>query len=112
MTEILFWTACTMLVYVYVLFPLLVRLLAARFGTALSEADLPLSVSIIVTAFNEEKGILEKLENLLALEYPSDLVDIIVASDASSDATDRLVRDCGAKRVQLLRVEGRQGKTA
>jgi cellulose synthase/poly-beta-1,6-N-acetylglucosamine synthase-like glycosyltransferase len=112
MIEILFWTACVTLVYVYVLFPVTVRLLARRLGAVVIEADPPLSVSIIVTAYNEEKGILAKLENLLALDYPRDLVDIIVASDASSDATDRLVRDCGAERVQLLRVEGRQGKTA
>lgn len=111
MIEILFWTACMTLVYVYVLFPVIVRLLARRFGTAVSEADLALSVSIIVTAYNEEKGILAKLENLLALDYPSNLVYIIVASDASSDATDQLVRDCGSDRVQLLRVEGRRGKT-
>jgi cellulose synthase/poly-beta-1,6-N-acetylglucosamine synthase-like glycosyltransferase len=112
MIDIAFWTACITLVYVYVLFPVIVQLLARRFGTAVSEADLSLSVSIIVTAYNEEKGILAKIENLLALDYPSDLVDVIVASDASSDATDRLVRDCGLQRVQLLRVEGRQGKTA
>lgn len=112
MIEILFWTACMTLVYVYVLFPAIVRLLARGFGAAVAEADMPLSVSIIVTAYNEEKGILAKLENLLALDYPAGLVDIIVASDASSDATERLVRDCGSERVQLLRVEGRNGKTA
>jgi cellulose synthase/poly-beta-1,6-N-acetylglucosamine synthase-like glycosyltransferase len=112
MIEILFWTVCITLVYVYVLFPMAVRLLARRFGMVASDADLTLSVSIIVTAYNEEKGILAKIENLLALDYPSELVDIIVASDASSDATDRLVRDCGSQRVQLLRVEGRKGKTA
>jgi cellulose synthase/poly-beta-1,6-N-acetylglucosamine synthase-like glycosyltransferase len=111
MIEFLFWTACTTLVYVYVLFPLTVRLLARRFGTTVPEADLPLSVSIIVTAYNEEKGILAKLESLLGLDYPSDLVDIIVASDASSDATDELARDCGSDRVKLLRIEGRKGKT-
>jgi cellulose synthase/poly-beta-1,6-N-acetylglucosamine synthase-like glycosyltransferase len=112
MIEFLFWTACITLVYVYVLFPVLVRLLASRFGTSVSEADLPLKVSIIVTAYNEEKGILAKLENLLGLDYPKDLVDIIVASDASSDGTDQLVRNCGSDRVQLLRIEGRQGKTS
>jgi cellulose synthase/poly-beta-1,6-N-acetylglucosamine synthase-like glycosyltransferase len=112
MIEFLFWTACVTLVYVYVLFPLLVRLLASRFGVVVSEGDLPLSISIIVTAYNEEKGILAKLESLLALDYPSDLVDVIVASDASSDATDQLVRSCGSARVQLLRVEGRKGKTS
>jgi cellulose synthase/poly-beta-1,6-N-acetylglucosamine synthase-like glycosyltransferase len=111
MIEFLFWTACVMLVYVYVLYPVIVQLLARRFGAAESKADLRLTVSIIVTAYNEERGILAKLENLLALDYPSDLVRIIVASDASSDATDRLVRECGSDRVQLLRIEGRQGKT-
>jgi cellulose synthase/poly-beta-1,6-N-acetylglucosamine synthase-like glycosyltransferase len=112
MIEIVFWTACLTLIYVYILFPAIVQLLARRFGKLVSEAKLELGVSIIVTAYNEEKGILAKLENLLALNYPGDLVDIIVASDSSSDATDRLVQDCGSQRVQLLRVEGRQGKTA
>ena len=112
MIEILFWTACVILAYVYVLFPVLVRLLASRFGAVASETDLTLSVSIIVTAYNEEKGILEKLQNLLSLDYPSELVDIIVASDASSDATDQLVRDYDSDRVQLLRIEGRKGKTS
>jgi cellulose synthase/poly-beta-1,6-N-acetylglucosamine synthase-like glycosyltransferase len=112
MIEILFWIACVTLVYVYVLYPVTARLLARLFGIVESGADLPLSVSIIVTAYNEEKGILAKLENLLTLDYPGELVDVIVASDASSDATDRLVRDCGSQRVQLLRIEGRKGKTA
>jgi cellulose synthase/poly-beta-1,6-N-acetylglucosamine synthase-like glycosyltransferase len=112
MIEILFWAACMTLVYVYVLFPVLVRLLASRIGAAASETDLLLRVSIIVTAYNEEKGIIAKIENLLAQDYPRDLLDIIVASDASSDATDQLVRDCGFDRVQLLRIEGRKGKTS
>jgi cellulose synthase/poly-beta-1,6-N-acetylglucosamine synthase-like glycosyltransferase len=112
MIEILFWTACITLVYVYMVYPAAVRLLAAQFGVVAADADLALSASIIVTAYNEEKGILPKLDNLLALDYPKELVDIIVASDASSDATDRLVLSCGSERVQLLRVEGRKGKTA
>jgi cellulose synthase/poly-beta-1,6-N-acetylglucosamine synthase-like glycosyltransferase len=112
MIVVLFWTACITLVYVYALFPVSIRLLARRFGTVEADVDLPLSVSIIVTAYNEEKGILAKLENLLALDYPGELVDIIVASDASSDGTDRLVQGCGSTRVQLMRIEGRQGKTA
>jgi cellulose synthase/poly-beta-1,6-N-acetylglucosamine synthase-like glycosyltransferase len=112
MIEILFWTAFITLAYVYVLYPVTVRLLAARIRMVSSDVDLPISVSIVVTAYNEEKGILAKLENLLALDYPRELVDIIVASDASADATDRLVRDCASERVQLLRIEGRKGKTA
>jgi cellulose synthase/poly-beta-1,6-N-acetylglucosamine synthase-like glycosyltransferase len=112
MIEIVFWAACVTLIYVYILFPVIVRLLALRIGRPVADADMAVSVSIIVTAYNEEKGILAKIQNLLALDYPRNLVDIIVASDASSDATDSLVRDCGSPGVQLLRVEGRQGKTA
>ncbi len=112
MIEILFWIACVTLVYVYVLYPVAARVLAAQFGAAEATGDLALSVTIIVTAYNEEKGIIAKLDNLLALDYPKELVDVIVASDASSDATDRLVQECGSERVQLLRVEGRLGKTA
>lgn len=112
MIEFVFWAACVTLIYVYVLFPAIVRLLALRIGRPVADADMAVSVSIIVTAYNEEKGILAKIQNLLALDYPRNLVDIIVASDASSDATDSLVRDCSSPGVQLLRVEGRQGKTA
>jgi cellulose synthase/poly-beta-1,6-N-acetylglucosamine synthase-like glycosyltransferase len=112
MIALLFWTACITLVYVYALFPVSIRLLARRLGVVDADSDCPRTVSIIVTAYNEEKGILAKLENLLTLDYPSELVDIIVASDASGDATDRLVQGCGSTRVQLLRIEGRQGKTA
>ena len=113
MIAFLFWTACMTLVYVYVLFP------GAHPGVRVAisarscrKGHRPLSVSIIVTAYNEEKGILAKLGNLLDLDYPGELVDIIVASDASSDATDQRVRECGSDRVQLLRVEGRKGKTS
>ena len=55
---------------------------------------------------------MEKLDNLLAVDYPGELLNVIVASDASSDSTDALVREFGSERVQLLRVEGRKGKTA
>jgi cellulose synthase/poly-beta-1,6-N-acetylglucosamine synthase-like glycosyltransferase len=112
MIAIAFWAACASLIYVYLLFPVAIRWLARRYGSEVKMADLPLRVTIVVTAYNEEKGILAKLDNLLSLDYPAGLFDIIVASDASSDATDRLVQGYGSERVNLLRVEGRQGKTA
>ena len=56
MIEVAFWMACTTLAYVYVLYPLIVRRLAMRCALAEPVADVPLGVSIIVTAYNEEKG--------------------------------------------------------
>jgi cellulose synthase/poly-beta-1,6-N-acetylglucosamine synthase-like glycosyltransferase len=67
---------------------------------------------MIVTAYNEERCIRAKLDNLTGLNYPSELVDIIVASDGSSDATEAIAAAYDPRRVRVLRVDGRMGKTA
>jgi len=109
---VIFWVCSILLVYLYVLYPPLVRLLAARFGKPVARGtDLP-TVTVIVSAYNEEKAILAKLANLASLDYPASLLDVLVVSDASSDNTEALVRGFDRNRVSVLRVEGRQGKTA
>lgn len=112
MSAIAFWSACSLLLYVYVLYPLLARFLAGQLGKPTDLGDQLVSVTIIVTVYNEEKGIRAKLDNLVALDYPQHLTDIIVASDASTDSTEELVRSHGCSRVRLLRIDGRRGKTA
>jgi cellulose synthase/poly-beta-1,6-N-acetylglucosamine synthase-like glycosyltransferase len=109
---ILFWWCCLLLTYVYVLYPVLVTALAARYGRPVHRGDALPSVTIIVTVYNEEKCIRAKLDNLAGLNYPPELVDVIVASDASSDSTEAIVSSYDRSRVRVLRVEGRQGKTA
>ena len=112
MATVVFWTCCALLLYVYVLYPVLVRALAARFGKPIRRGtDLP-SVTVIVTAYNEEKSIRGKLDNISRLDYPPELLDTLVVSDASSDATEEIARHFDPARVSVLRVEGRQGKTA
>jgi cellulose synthase/poly-beta-1,6-N-acetylglucosamine synthase-like glycosyltransferase len=112
MATVVFWTCCALLLYVYLLYPVLVRALAARFGTPIPHGtELP-SVTILVTAYNEEKCIRGKLENISRLDYPPELLNTIVVSDASSDATEEIARRFDPVRVSVLRVEGRQGKTA
>lgn len=107
-----FWLSCTLLVCVYVLYPLLMRVAATRFGKPVRRGDVLLRASIIVTAYNEEKGVAAKLDNILESRFPLQLAEIIVVSDASSDSTDDIVRSYNKSNVRLLRVEGRQGKTA
>lgn len=110
---IVFWTFAALLVYVYLLYPIVVRSLAALAGRPVvrSTGYRP-SVTVLITAYNEQQSIKAKIDNVLALEYPPHLLDVIVVSDASSDGTDEAVRSHGSSRVQLLRVEGRVGKTA
>src|SRR5262249_49057114 len=69
-------------------------------------------VTIVITAYNEEECILRKIANLRSLEFPKELLEIIVVSDGSTDATDALVKSLGLDTVRLLRIEGRVGKTA
>ncbi len=112
MATVVFWTCCTLLLYVYLLYPALVRVLAACFGTPVRRGTNLPSVTVIVTAYNEEKSIRGKLENISALDYPPGRLNTLVVSDASSDATEEIARQFDPARVSVLRVEGRQGKTA
>jgi len=109
----LFWASACVLGYVYFGYPMIVSLLATVIGKPVrrSQNFYP-TVTVIISAYNEEKCIRAKIDNLLALDYPAHLLDIVVVSDASSDATDEIVRSCGIDRVRLLRVDGRRGKTA
>jgi Glycosyltransferases, probably involved in cell wall biogenesis len=90
--------------YVLAGYPALLGLLARRPGPAIAKAPQHPRVSIILPVFNGEAWIEKKLETLRQLDYPSELVEIIVVSDGSEDATDRLVADFPADNVQLLRV--------
>jgi cellulose synthase/poly-beta-1,6-N-acetylglucosamine synthase-like glycosyltransferase len=110
--EFLFWGAVGVLAYVYVGYPAIVRLLARLVGRRVRAADVYPPVTIIITAYNEAKGLASKLDNVASLDYPGPAPEIIVASDASADATDEIAAGYPRAAVRLLRVEGRQGKTA
>jgi len=69
------------------------------------------SVALIISCYNEEDVIREKLQNALALDYPQQLLQIIVVSDGSDDGTDEAVREFENDQILLIRQEGRLGKT-
>ena len=70
------------------------------------------SITILVPAYNEEAVIRDKLENVLSLEYPEERRQVLVVSDASTDRTDEIVLEYEDRGVELVRLEGRGGKTA
>jgi cellulose synthase/poly-beta-1,6-N-acetylglucosamine synthase-like glycosyltransferase len=109
---LLFWGAAGLLAYAFVLYPLSVTLLARIVGRSVTELPWQPRVSFVITARNEERAISEKLENTLRLDYPHDHMEILVASDASSDRTDEIVRTFASSGVRLVRSQGRVGKTA
>ena len=109
--RLMFWLCLGVVAYVYAGYPLLLSL-AASFRRRLEpdDAHRP-TVSLVIAAFNEAKVIRAKLENALALDYPADRLEIVVASDGSSDGTDEIVREFADRGVVLQRVTPRGGKT-
>lgn len=109
--ELLFWGIVAIIAYTYFGYPLLIAAMAAMVRNGNRKEESEPSVTVLITAYNEEKEIAGKLENTLLLDYPPEKREIIVASDASSDATDAIVKRFACRGVRLLRVEGRVGKT-
>src|SRR3989441_3869126 len=110
--EIIFWFSAGALFYTYVGYPLLLALVSTLRPRAVRSAECSPSVSMIITAYNEERDLAMKLENALALDYPRELLEIIVASDCSADATDEIARSFANRGVKLVRQPVRLGKTA
>jgi poly-beta-1,6-N-acetyl-D-glucosamine synthase len=107
----LFWFGMAWLVYVYLGYPLLLAILALwrRAPALTNEAVLP-KVSVLIAARNEQKDIEWKIRQTLAWDYPADLIEVLVASDASQDGTDEIVRSIKDSRLTLVRIDKRGGK--
>ena len=97
--------------YVYFGYPLLLLILSCFKSRKIGKAEIDPKVSFVISAFNEEKNIASKIDNTLSLDYPKEKLEIIVASDGSTDRTDQIVGNYRGNGVRLLRIEGRQGKT-
>lgn len=110
-SQIIFWFAVAALFYVYAGYPLLVWLVGEIFPLEVRKDDFAPFVTILITAYNEEKAIRAKLENTLQIDYPKEKLEILVASDGSTDNTDKIVKEFANKGVKLFRQEGRMGKT-
>lgn len=112
MAEIVFWTSIFLIFYTYAGYSILVIVLSRFFNNKVGKKDITPKVTFLITAYNEEKNIAQKLENTLSLDYPKGKLEILVASDGSTDRTEEIVKGYAFRGVRLLRVEGRVGKTA
>jgi cellulose synthase/poly-beta-1,6-N-acetylglucosamine synthase-like glycosyltransferase len=93
--EIVFWASILLVLHTYLFYPILLTLFSFRkrdnetvYGR---EDDLPM-VSVIISAFNEEACIAEKIHSIYNGSYPSDRFEVVVGSDASQDGTAEIVR--------------------
>ncbi len=109
----IFWLFLILIIYVYVGYPLLLcALRAVRLMHPIVTGTIAPSVAVIISAYNEEKAIAGKLENSLSLDYPRDALEVIVASDGSTDGTNNIVQKYEARGVKLVALPTNQGKSA
>jgi cellulose synthase/poly-beta-1,6-N-acetylglucosamine synthase-like glycosyltransferase len=109
----LFWGSLAGLVWTHAAYPLAATALARRRPRPVAKGEITPSVTLIVPVHDEEDVIVGRLENLLTLDYPPELLEIVVGSDGSTDRTDELVEEVAARegRVRLVRCP-RGGKLA
>jgi len=106
---LLFWGSIGLIFYTYFVFPFLTLLRGKLRPHPYHSADITPTVSMIIAAYNEARSIGPKLDNVLSLDYPRDCLEIIIASDGSTDGTDEIVNDYKIQGVKLLSLP-RQGK--
>jgi cellulose synthase/poly-beta-1,6-N-acetylglucosamine synthase-like glycosyltransferase len=102
--------ACLLLIFYFLIgYPLLLALLAHRFARPVRRGPFQHSISIVIPVYNGERFVAAKLASVFALDYPRQLLQVIVVSDGSNDRTDEIVSSFPG--VLLLRQE-RSGKPA
>lgn len=106
------WASIGWLAYVWIGYPLALRLLSfvRKFDHKSADDYLP-TVSVLIAARNEEKDIRWKLVQTLAWDYPPDRLEVLVGSDASTDGTDEAIQSIRDTRLRFLRNRKRAGKT-
>lgn len=102
----------TCVIYSYFLYPVILLLLPKKnifnFNSA-KKSELPF-ITLIITAYNEESRIVDKINNTLAISYPKNKREILIASDGSTDKTNAHVNKFSETGVRLINVTERKGK--
>jgi glycosyltransferase involved in cell wall biosynthesis len=114
--EALFWLTSTLTVLPYLIYPILLYAgvkIRGRSGEVSEPAEWP-TVTVVVSAHNEDAVIENKIRTTLALDYPRDRISVVIVSDASSDATNEIVSRLAEEdgRVHLVELSEHRGKTA
>ena len=108
--ESLFWFCVAFVIYAYVGYFIVLRLMVTMRSQTVQRGDFTPRLSLIITARNEDARIAHTLRQTLALDYPGELLEVIVASDCSTDDTHAIVRSFDDPRVRLVVSPERRGK--
>src|SRR5208283_4061082 len=110
MVEYVFWLSVCFIAYTYFGYPLTLYVLSYFKSLTVKKGHIYPKISIVIAVRNEEKNIRERLEDLLAQEYPTNRREIIVVSDGSTDGTEDIVREYQGQNVRLSSLQSSKGK--
>ena len=100
--ESLFFFFVFLTLYPYLFYPAAVFFLSKLLGGHWRTDEIWPEMTVVISAYNEEKVIKDKIQNTLALDYPSEKLGVLISSDGSSDRTDEIVTEIKDPRVTLL----------
>lgn len=111
--KFIFWTALFLPFYAYLGYPLILLALRLVIRRDVKKRPITPSISLLIPAYNEADVIARKIENSLSLDYPPELLEIVVASDGSRDETASIAQlYADGKRVRVFAFEQNRGKVA
>lgn len=108
----LFFISIAVIVYAYILYPVIIVVWARFFPRRIEKRYRQVPVSVVIAARNEEANISARIENLLAQEYPHALLEVVVVSDGSADRTAELARLFANRGVNVIECSSAMGKAA
>ena len=114
MFEIILYISIFLIFYVYLGYPLLLAIWSSLKRKANYSSDhnkLP-KISMLISAYNEEDVISDKLENIKEMNYPAHLLEVFIGSDCSDDMTNKLIIESNISNLRLVAFEERRGKPA
>ncbi|NOY62728.1 MAG: glycosyltransferase family 2 protein [Gammaproteobacteria bacterium] len=112
MIESLFWLSVVLVLYPYLIYPAIIKIIAKLNRKTVARADNVPNVTVLIAAYNEADCIELTMQKMLAQNYPKQKLEIIVVSDGSEDGTDTIVESYASQGVRLIRQEPRRGKAA
>ncbi|HOE10820.1 MAG TPA: glycosyltransferase [bacterium] len=109
----LFLVSLALVVYTYLGYPLILKLLGKLRKPRLAWTSIePPSVSVIIAAYNEEEAVQSRIANILASDYPSEKIEVLIASDGSTDRTVERAQAVNDPRVRALDFQENRGRAA
>jgi cellulose synthase/poly-beta-1,6-N-acetylglucosamine synthase-like glycosyltransferase len=107
-----FWVCVVLVLYVYLGYPVIVWSLSRLRPQPWTRAAGQPTVSIILAVYNGAALLREKIDHLLTLDYPEQLIEVLVVSDGSTDATDTILSSIQHPRLRTWRLAQHGGKVA